>query len=260
LAYRGKSFLGSREQKVRMHPWKGLKPLCFAAFVITSSLSLAPPALADDPGRIDAYVTPYYNSAGLTIRIGRYSAGLASKNQGQLVATILQMKKQWSRLSFIDLYVGAIRLYDFGYRNEATFWFYSAQYDGRQFALLVNRDKLGSIGDPGFELYHAQDAFFELVGPDINGYAFGDVDTLVAILRKVQSANRTVRDLQRIYPGTAFADKSSWDRTDEVLNSGLGALALQSTNRKAEIAQRRKQNGTQARFSHLTSKQFPGGL
>jgi|HubBroStandDraft_4_1064222.scaffolds.fasta_scaffold02164_12 hypothetical protein len=243
-----------------MYVWKGLKPLCFGAFVIASSFSLASPALADDPGHVDAYVTPYYNSAGPTIRIGKYSAGLASKNQGQFVATILQMKKQWSRLSFIDLYVGAIRLYDFGYRNEATFWFYSAQYDGRQFALLVNRDKLGSIGDPGFELYHAQDAFFELVGPDINGYAFGDVDTLVAILRKVQSANRTVRDLQRIYPGTAFADKSSWDRTDEVLNSGLGALALQSTNRKAEIAQRRKQNGTQARFSHLTSKQFPGGL
>jgi hypothetical protein len=243
-----------------MHVWKGLKPLCFAAFVIASSISLASPVLADDPGRVDAYVTPYYNSAGPTIRIGKYSEGLASKNQGQFVATILQMKKQWSRLSFIELYVGAIRLYDFGYRNEATYWFYSAQYEGRQFALLVNQDKLGSIGDPGFELYHAQNAFFELVGPDINGYAFGDVDTLVAILRKVQSANRTVRDLQRIYPGIAFTDKSSWERTNEDLNSGLGALAVQSTNRKAEITQQRTQNGTQARFSHLTSKQFPGGL
>jgi hypothetical protein len=243
-----------------MLAWKGLKPLRLVAFVIASSFSLTSPVLADDPGRIDAYVTPYYNSAGPTIRIGKYSAGLASKNHGQFVATILQMKKQWSRLSFIELYVGAICLYDFGYRNEATYWFYSAQYEGRQFALLVNQNKLGSIGDPAFELYHAQDAFFELVGPDINGYAFSDVDSLVAILRKVQSANRTVRDLQRIYPGIAFKDKSSWQPTNEDLNSGLGTLVVQSTNRKAEIAQQRAQNGTQARFSHLTSKQFPGGL
>ena len=260
MAHRGKSFLGSREQKVRMRAWIGFKPLRFAGLVIASMFSLASPVLADDPGRIDAYVTPYYNSTGPIIRIGKYSVGLASKNQGQFVATILQMKEQWSRLSFIELYVGAIGLYDFGYRNEATYWFYCAQYSGRQFGLLVNQDKLGSIGDPGFELYHAQDAFFELVGPNINGYAFGDVDSLVAILRKVQSANRTVRDLQRIYPGVAFKDKSSWQRTNEDLNSGLGTLAVQSTNRKAEIAQQRAQNGTQARFSHLTSKQFPGGL
>jgi len=240
--------------------WKGLKLLYFAAFVTASSFLLAPPALADDPGRIDAYVTPYYNSAGPIIRIGKYSSGLASKNQGQFVATILEMKKQWTRLSFIELYVGAIRLYDFGYRNEATYWFYCAQYEGRQFALLVDQKKLGSIGDPGFELYHTQDAFFELVGPDVNGYAFGDVGSLVAILRKVQGANRTVRDLQRIYPGVAFTDKSSWQRTNEGLNSGLGTLAAQTIDRKAEIGQQRAQDGTQARFSHLTSKRFPGGL
>jgi len=28
-------------------------------------------------------------------------------------------------LSFLELYVGAIRLYDLGYRDEAVYWFYS---------------------------------------------------------------------------------------------------------------------------------------
>lgn len=237
-----------------------MKFLCSAAFIIASSLSLVSSALADDPSRIDAYVTPYYNSSGPVIRIGKYSVGLASKNQGQFVATILQMKKQWSRLSFVELYVGAIRLYDLGYRNEATYWFYSAQYEGRQFALLVNQNELGRMGDRGFELYHAQDGFFQLVGPDINGYAFGDMDSVVAILRKVQSANRTVPNLESIYPGVAFTNKLGWQRINADLNSDLGKLAVQLTNQKSEIKQQRAQNGTEARFSHVTSKRFPGGL
>jgi hypothetical protein len=170
------------------------------------------------------------------------------------------MKKQWGRLSFVELYVAAIRLYDLGYRNEATYWFYSAQYAGRQFALLVNQKALGSVGDRGFELYHAQDAFFELVGPNINGYAFGDVDSLASIVRKVQRANQTVPNLQSIYPGVVFVSKSSWQRINADLNSGLGSLAVQLAGRKSEIEAQRVQNGTQARFSHITSKRFPGGL
>ncbi len=234
------------------------------ALVLSATVSLfagaQDRAVAADPSRIDAYVTPYYNSSGPVIRIGKYSAGLASKNDGQFVATIQRMKKEWSGLSFVELYVAAICLYDRGYRNEATYWFYSAQYAGRQFALLADQQKLGSIGDRGFELYHAQNAFLELVGPDINGYAFGDVDSLASTIRKVQRANQTVRNVQGIYPGVAFASKSSWQRINADLNSGLGTLAVQLTNQKAEIKAQRVQNGTEARFSQLTSKPFPGGL
>jgi hypothetical protein len=231
-----------------------------AALIVASAFSVTSVAPAQEAGRIDAYVTPYYNSAGLVIKIGKYSAGLASQNQGQFVVTILRMKKQWQELNFIELYVGAIRLYDLGYRNEATYWFYSAQYKGRQFALIVNQKKLGTIGDPGFELYHAQDAFFELAGPDINGYAFGDVDALVATIRKVQSANHSVPNLSIVYPSVAFAGKSQWERINADLNSGLGKLAAQLTAQKGAMARQRTQNGTQARFSHLMSRPFPGGL
>ena len=74
--------------------------------------------------------------------------------------------------TFPELYVAAIRLYDLGYRKEAIYWFYSAQYRGRQFGVLLDQTKMGSIGSPGFELLHAQNAFYQLVGPYINGYAF----------------------------------------------------------------------------------------
>jgi hypothetical protein len=231
-----------------------------SATVIGCWFLLGSPALAGDAGHIDAYVTPYYNSSGPVIRIGQYSAGLASKNSQEFVATILRMKKQWTKLDFAEVYVAAIRLYDLGYRREATYWFYSAQYRGRLFALLVDQKKLGDMGAPGFELYHAQDAFFSVVGPSINGYAFGDIDPLVAIVRRVQSENKTVPDVQLTYPGVAFVAKSQWQRINVQLNSGLGQLADQLTSQRSQIGQQRAQNGTQARFAHVSSKPFPGGL
>ncbi len=60
------------------------------------------------------------------------------------------MRKQWQRLSFPELYVGAIRLYDLGYRNDAVYWFYTAQYRARQVSVVLNPSKVGSVGDPGF--------------------------------------------------------------------------------------------------------------
>ncbi|MBV8067364.1 MAG: hypothetical protein JO113_05270 [Candidatus Eremiobacteraeota bacterium] len=230
-----------------------------AALTVTIALSASTAALASDPGRIDAYVTPYYNFSGPDVKVGKYSGGLASSNQATFVATILQMKQRWMQLTFAELYVGAIRLYDLGYRKEATYWFYTAQYKGRQFAMLADPTKLGSMGDPGFELYQAQNAFFEVVGPDINGYAFGDIDSVIAIIRRVQNENRTVSNLQSIYPAVAFVSKSRWASANAGLNAGLGKLASQLAGEKIELGQQRAQNGTQARFARLTSKRFPGG-
>jgi hypothetical protein len=230
------------------------------AAIVGGSTWTASPAWADDPGKIDAYVTPYYSSSGPVVHVGKYSAGLASSNGSQLVATIRQMKKSWNQLNFVELYVGAIRLYDMGYRTESTYWFYTAQYRGRLFALLVDQKKMGSMGSPGFERYHAQDAFFQLVGPNVNGFAFGNIDSLLKVIRRVQNENRTVPNMAAIYPAVSFVDKSQWNAKNQELNSGLGKLSVSLINQKAQIASQRSQNGTQARFSHLTSKPFPGGF
>ena len=112
-----------------------------------------------DPAHIEVYVTPYYNSKGPAIDVGPFSSGLAAKSEPEFVATIAKMKKSWDTLNFAETYVAAIRLYDLGFRKESIYWFYSAQYRGRLFAGLIDRDKMGSIGDPGFELFQAQNAF-----------------------------------------------------------------------------------------------------
>ena len=138
-----------------------------------------------DYSHVDVYIMPCYNSVGPVIKVGRFSSGLASTNETEFVATITKMKKDWERLSFSEVYVAAIRLYDWGYRKEAVYWFYSAQYRGRQFGVLLDQSKMGGIGDTGFELLHAQDAFYQLTGPYINGYAFGDAEALIKIIEKV---------------------------------------------------------------------------
>lgn len=236
-----------------------MRPL-IAAFTFVLGVSSLPACGAvhrDSADHVAMYVTPYYNSAGPIVHIGQYSAGLASHDENDVVATVRRMKEHWSALRFYELYVGAARLYDLGYRNEAVYWFYTAQYRGRLFGMLADPKRLGDIGDPGFELYHAQNAFFELSGPVINGYAFGDVDRLAGVLQRVQRENGAVPDLTALYPGVAFIPKSQWTAKNASLAAGLDKLGTTLSSEKAEIAAQREQNGTAARFAGVASKDLP---
>jgi hypothetical protein len=230
-----------------------------ALLVFIGFASLAAGQTITDPAHIDVYITPYYNSKGPTIEVGQFSSGLAAKNESEFVATIAKMKKSWDTLNFAETYVATIRLYDLSYRKESIYWFYSAQYRGRLFASLIDRDKIGNMGDPGFELFQAQNAFQQLVGPYINGYAFGDIDQLVPIIEKVQREGKTVPDLTKIYPRVTFKPKSEWDAANKGLNDGLTKLLVTLKNEKASIKQQRKEHGMEAKFGKLPSKDLPKG-
>jgi hypothetical protein len=219
------------------------------------ALKAAPPDI--NPSHIDAYITPYYNSRGPEVSVGRFSSGLASAKEDDFLTTIAEMKKDWNRLTFPELYVAAIRLYDLGYRKEAVYWFYSAQYRSRQFGVLLDQTKMGSIGEPGFELLHAQNAFYQLVGTYINGYAFGDMDGLAKIVEKVQKEGRQIPDLQAAYPGVTFKSKSEWQSVNTELADGMNQLISMLKEKKDEIKRQRAERGMEAKFSKLTSKDLP---
>src|SRR5882724_8000270 len=210
-----------------------------------------------DPAHIEVYITPYYNSKGPAIEVGPFSNGLAAKSESEFLATISKMKQSWDTLNFPETYVAAIRLYDLGFRKESIYWFYSAQYRGRLFATLIDQDKMGSIGSTGFELFQAQNAFQQLVGPYINGYAFGDIDQLVPIVERVQREGKIVPDLTKIYARVAFKPKSEWDAGNKGLNEGLTKLLITLKNEKASIKQQRIEHGMEAKFSKLPSKDLP---
>ena len=227
------------------------------ALIFVSCAGLVAGQTISDPAHIEVYVTPYYNSNGPAIDVGPYSSGLAAKNESEFIATIAKMKKSWQTLNFAEVYVAAIRLYDLGFRKESIYWFYSAQYRGRLFATLVDRDKMGSMGDPGFELFQAQNAFQQLVGPYINGYGFRDIDQLIPIIERVQREGKVVPDITKIYPRVSFKPKSEWDAGNKGLNEGMTKLLTTLKEQKASIKQQRIERGMEAKFGKLTSKDLP---
>ena len=118
---------------------------------------------------------------------------------------------------------------------------------------------MGSIGDPGFELSHAQNAFQQLVGPFINGYGFGDIDHLIPVIERVRKEGETIPHLNKIYPGLSFKKKSEWDAGNRELNDGLGKMLGMLRDQKARIKQQRIETGVEAKFSKLTSKELTKG-
>jgi hypothetical protein len=236
---------------------RNLPALFIIAFL--GCADLAADQVINDPARIEIYVTPYYNSKGAVIDVGRFSSGLAAKGESEFVATISKMKQSWATLNFPEMYVAAIRLYDLGFRKESIYWFYSAQYHGRLLATLIDQEKMGSMGDPGFELVQAQNAFQQLVGPYINGYAFGNIDQLIPIIERVQREGKVVPDLTKIYSGVTFKPKSEWDAGNKRLNEGLTKLLMTLKDQKASIKQQRIERGMEAKFSKLPSKELPKG-
>src|SRR5262249_31849657 len=158
-----------------------------------------------------------------------------------------------------EVYVGSIVVCALRFRKESIYWFYAAQYRGRLFATLIDQNKMGSIGDPGFELFQAQNAFQQLVGPYINGYAFGDIDQLVPIIERVQKEGKTVPDLTKIYPRVTFKPKSEWYMGNNGLNEGLTKLLVTLKNEKASIKQQRIEHGMEGKFGKLPSKDLPRG-
>jgi hypothetical protein len=236
-----------------------MKKLLFAFYVANVAwFPLKAAESVKDASHIDVYVTPYYDSKGPSVSVGRFSSGLASTKEAEVLATITKMKKDWDQLRFPELYVAAIRLYDLGYRKEAVYWFYTAQYRGRQFGILLDQNKMGSIGSPGFELLQAQNAFFQLVGPYINGYAFRDTDGLVKVVEKVQQEGRKIPDLQSIYPNIAFRSKSEWESANTDLANGMGKLISTVKEKKDDIKRQRIQQGIEEKFSKLTNKELSG--
>jgi hypothetical protein len=210
-----------------------------------------------DVSRIDVYVAPYYKSQGTVINVGRFSSGLASTNEAEFVATITKMKTDWDKLSFPELYVGAIRLYDLGYRKEAIYWFYVAQYRGRQFGTLIDRTKMGTIGDTGYELLQAQNAFYQLVSPFVLGYAFGDTESLIKIVEKVKQECRRVPDLEAIYPGVTFKGSDEWESLNKSLADRMSELVTALGEKKDEFRRQRIELGIEEKFAKLKSKDLP---
>jgi hypothetical protein len=195
------------------------------------------------------YVTPFYDSNGPRIDVGPFSEKLAGANAETISNVGSEMKKQWDRLPIEAMYVAAIRYYDLGRKDEAVYWFYSAQFRARLFQSILPDDTSKAVGGDAFEAISAYTAFNQLAGEYINGYAFGDVQKLKATLQTVCSESQeTMPQFTAIYPKVSFIPESSWPGKRKEIAAGLTGLVDTITQHGDEIKAERQKNGIEGKY------------
>lgn len=194
------------------------------------------------------YVTPYYDSEGLKIAVGELSEKLAAADAKTALKLSAELKKQRDQLRAEVMYVAAIRMYDLGHKDEAVYWFYTAQFRARVFGSILDKDKVGSLGDEAFELQQAYGAFNELAGMYINGYAFGELEKLEKTLAKVAEEAKTPPNYQKVYPKVAFAPEETWAEQNQKVSTGLTGLIDYIKANGDSIREQRKENGLEGKF------------
>lgn len=194
------------------------------------------------------YVTPFYNSKGPTVKIGKFSKELATADKQSIKVTVAIMKQQMATLPATSMFVAAARLYDLGYRDDAVYWFYAARYRASLFKALLEPSKIGGMGSTTFELISAHSAFSQTLGEYVNGYAGCDQTKWLAVLGQSQAENTTAPDLSKIYPSVKFIPAAGWNAKNMEVNSGLTEMADYVKANWAELQAGRKESGQDKRF------------
>jgi hypothetical protein len=202
----------------------------------------------DTQNRMPIYITPFYDSAELHVEVGEYSHGLRANDRQTVQETIADMKINWPLLRPDAMYVAAIRLYDLGLKDESVYWFYSAQYRSKLFTILIDQAHVDSHGGKPFELKQAYDAFHQLAGEYINGYAFGNPVNLARTVAQVQDEGLTLPSVRHIYPQIPFIDETLWEKENLLLNDDMTPFIETLLDRHDEIIASRKAAGIEKKY------------
>jgi hypothetical protein len=196
---------------------------------------------------IPIFITPYYNSEGLQISVGEYSKKLAAADAKTILQVSKELKKARDKLRAEVMYVAAIRLYDLGQKDEAVYWFYTAQYRARVFSSILDPKKIGGLGAEAFELNHAYNAFLQLGGPYINRYAFRDLPKLEKTLATVVEEGKSLPKFADVYPKVAFSPSDSWAEKSQEIADGLNALIDHIQKNAETINKQLKENDDESK-------------
>ena len=219
---------------------------CSTAGEPTAAMST--PSRTPDVERIALEVQPLFDTDGPTVNVGPFSRALEDADAESIMGTVREMRRAEQTLTAAAMYVAAVRLYNLGFRDQAVEWFYAAQYRARLFQTLLDPRAVGSIGSPAFEARAAHDAFFQLVGPTINGYGGCSRDALLGAIRAVSARNASVADLEGVYPAVAFVPRADWDEANRQVRAGLDGLAVSFDEGWDQFQADREANGVNERF------------
>ncbi len=184
----------------------------------------------------------------MQIDVGKYSQELTAATAKTILDLASKMKKQWDYLPVESMYVTSIRLYDLGHKNEAVYWFYSAQFRSRLLQTALPKESLNGIGSEGFERIQAHYAFNQLAGKYINGYAFGHLEMLKKIILRVKSESATLPRFTTTYPNLQFIDTKLWPKHQTKIAEGLDKLLAYIDENADKIKAERKKSGIEGKY------------
>lgn len=194
------------------------------------------------------YISPYYDSEGLQINVGPFSDELAAATADSISDLSTKMKSEWESLPIETMYIASIRLYDLGHKNEAVYWFYSAQYRANLLKTLLREDSIGGFGSEAFSRVSAYNAFNQLAGEYINGYGYGDLEKMEKTIKSVLSENEQLPQLNTIYPNLKLVDDKSWPAKNKfVADSYIQQIEFIGQNAD-KIKAIRKENGIDDKY------------
>jgi hypothetical protein len=191
---------------------KLIKTIIGVALFVLFTFSWTPTNGQGTKGQIPFYALPYYNFNPLTITIGKYKKELLTSDTSELITLANKIKADLNNTDVESLYFLSIRLYDLGKKDEAFYWFQTAKSRARIFINMLDPEKLGSIGSPGFELKQLFIGINATVGEYMNGYGFNDFDKGTAVFEKVKSEVKNIQSYKDIYKEVAFLDDSNLEK------------------------------------------------
>lgn len=193
--------------------------------------------------RMPIYVEPFYNSNPFKIAVGEYSSRLVTNSKSGLLSLSKEIKGRIDEVNIETLFVLAIRLYDVGLKDEASYWYYTAQL--RKNVFIKMEDKATYRSNKGDYLQ----AFKELSGQWINGYSYGNTDKLAATLEQVIADNEDMSYIRNAYPNT-YAFKPE-EQQSAYIREQVDVIREHITyirENKEEIARIRKENGMDGKY------------
>ncbi|MDA1250125.1 MAG: ankyrin repeat domain-containing protein, partial [Planctomycetota bacterium] len=177
-----------------------------------------------DPSPLPIYVTPFFNSIGPAIEVGKFSRELKAADEKTILSVTDQMKKEWDTLTIEQMYVAAIRLFDLGQKDLAVYWFYSAQIRSRFYVAVAIQNDAEGKPTLAFEQAQTFNAFYQLSGPFINPYAFRFPGKLKITMKKVLEEHQKPPPLQKIYSEIEFQPEEKWNEELGIVRGGLSKL------------------------------------
>ena len=196
---------------------------------------------------IEIYVTPYYNSKPLTINVGEYSQRLKTGNPEQLLELADEISKKVDEVNIETLYVLAIRLYDAEKKDEAVYWYYTAQIRKNIFVKMQDSNR-GGIGSPAFEIPHALQSFNKLSGEWINGYAGGNPEYLAQTVKRVLNECSHMSYIQRAYPLLQFKPEEEQAAFISEQVQSYEKMCQWLIENKNDVLRQRKERGIEGKY------------